>query len=119
MKKNVNTQLSHCCGAMKYAVEDPFCYLYYNDKFREYKMRDHKSTSGIIVEYCFHCGTKLPDSLRSLWFDILEKEYNIEDPADNLRKVPKDFKSDVWWKKRGYKDVEDNKCEKNIRKVCF
>lgn len=101
MKKNVNKDITHCCDPMKYAVEDPFCYIFYNEKFREYNLRDDKSTSARGMTYCYNCGTRLPESLRDTWFEILRTEYHIDDPVDDINKIPKEFKSDEWWKKRG------------------
>ena len=121
MKKNVSTLIKHCCSGMKYAVEDPLCYLYYNEKFREYWMRDDKSTSGIVANFCFHCGAQLPDSVRKLWYNILETEYKLEYPDRDLRKVPKDFRSEIWWKKRGLegKNIDGNDDHMTyVRRIC-
>ncbi len=117
MKKNVNHDIKHCCDAMKYAVEDPFCHLYYNEKFREYWMRDHQSTSGIVVSFCFHCGTKLPGSLRKQWYNILENEYGLEYPSRDMRKVPKDFRSEAWWKKRKLKNVSSDDESGHVKRI--
>jgi hypothetical protein len=47
------------------------------------------------------CGKKLPTSLRIEWHDILEEEYGLESPDNrDKKKVPKEFLSDAWWKKR-------------------
>jgi hypothetical protein len=43
--------------------------------------------------------------LKDEWFDILEKEYELDNPAWDLEqkeKIPAEFKTDEWWKKRGY-----------------
>ena len=54
------------------------------------------------MDYCMFCGTKLPESLRVPWFDILEQEYNLESPCEEDKKrVPKEFLTDEWWKNRG------------------
>jgi hypothetical protein len=48
------------------------------------------------------CGKKLPLSLRDEWFEILEKEYGLENPyEEDRKKVPKEFWTDEWWKNRG------------------
>ena len=52
------------------------------------------------MEYCPWCGFKLPTSLRDEWFHILRTEYGLDNPCDDKRKIPKEFKSDEWWKKR-------------------
>lgn len=56
--------------------------------------------------FCPNCATEFPASLRSLWFDILEKEYDLEYPDENKKKIPKEFLTDEWWQKRG---LENNK----------
>jgi hypothetical protein len=55
------------------------------------------------VDYCPWCGTKLPESLFDTRFDILEKEYGIDSPYDDKQKdkIPAEFLTDEWWKKRG------------------
>jgi hypothetical protein len=52
------------------------------------------------INFCPWCGTKLPENLRDKWFDTLLEEYDIEDPFDEMHKVPEEFKSDKWWVKR-------------------
>ena len=53
------------------------------------------------IYYCPWCGSKLPKELSDEWFDILENEYGILDPHHTERKkVPIEFKTDEWWKKR-------------------
>ena len=52
--------------------------------------------------YCPWCGTKLPSDLSDKWWDVLEEEYGINDPrGDDEDRVPPEFKTDEWWKKRG------------------
>ena len=118
-KKKVYPDTMHCCDAMKYAVENPYCAIEYAARYREYFLRDYKSDSGIIVHNCFHCGARLPESLRSLWFKTLRTEYNIEEPSHNLRKVPKNFRSDIWWKRLGYEELEDSKYKTCVDRALF
>ena len=71
--------------------------IYFAEDFeqRDRVMCDH-------IFYCPFCGTKLPTSLADEWFDTLEREYGIEDPSDeDYDRVPLEFRSDAWWKKRG------------------
>jgi hypothetical protein len=53
--------------------------------------------------YCPWCSKKLPTHLNDTWFEILEKEYNLDDPDSKEQEllVPQEFKTDEWWKKRG------------------
>jgi hypothetical protein len=101
MSKSTNVT-SYCCGALDYQMESVLCPVKYNKQWREYSIRDAKSTSLSLMMFCPNCGTTLPSSLRDQWFDILEKEYGLEDPIeDDKKQVPKEFLTDEWWKKRG------------------
>lgn len=54
------------------------------------------------IYYCPFCGTYLGKQLFNEWYDTLEKEYGIISPRHNERdKVPPEFWTDEWWKKRG------------------
>nr|WP_253307484.1 hypothetical protein [Rickettsia endosymbiont of Ceutorhynchus assimilis] len=73
----------------------------YYPPHREY-MTVHGKDIGCYIQYCPWCGTKLPKELSDEWYDILEKEYNITDPIGEERsKVPAEFWTGEWWKKRG------------------
>ncbi len=50
----------------------------------------------------FCCDNKLPRNLDNEWSKILREEYGITDPNfDDKDKVPEEFYTDEWWKKRG------------------
>jgi len=71
--------------------------IYYNE---EAEQRDREMLTDIL--WCPWCGTKLRKELSDQWYDILEKEYGICDPiVDDRKKVPAEFWTDEWWKKRG------------------
>ena len=57
-------------------------------------------TSFIEIKYCPWCGSKLPNSLRDIWFDSLEELIPDFDGFADSR-IPNEFHSDEWWKKRG------------------
>ncbi len=72
--------------------------LYYNNVVDEYGIIIHDGGSSYLhILYCPFCGTKLPKSKRTSYFDLLEG-LKIN-PWDNH--IPEEFKSDEWWKKRG------------------
>ena len=101
---------SYCCGALDYQIESTYCPIQYSKRWREYSIRDFKSTSISVMVFCPNCATEFPESLRTEWFDILEQEYGLEDPTDDdKKKVPKEFLTDAWWKNRGLEDNK-NKC---------
>ncbi len=73
----------------------------YKPRVREYLI-SHSEEVGTHMEYCPYCGKKMPKTLWNEWYSILKKEYGIIDPlVDDEDKVPKEFWTDEWWKKRG------------------
>ncbi|MFI4983866.1 MAG: DUF6980 family protein [Rickettsiales bacterium] len=80
----------------------------YDQCWREYTIgfiyydSDAASDMACEIHYCPWCGSKLPSSLAKKWFEVLKEEYGIEDPPDEDRdRVPLEFRTDEWWKKRG------------------
>jgi hypothetical protein len=71
--------------------------LNYNPILREYNIPLKKSSAQQAIFYCPWSGTKLPKSVREEYFRILEEEYNID---SSTKDIPKELKSDIWWKKR-------------------
>lgn len=103
-KKNYNGP--HCCLSTHLAVDksDPenISPDYYNPKFRAYYLKAVRGHGAEQIYFCPRCGKKYPKELSEEWFDILEKEYHINDPLSNYREqAPTEFDTDEWWKKRG------------------
>jgi hypothetical protein len=104
----MNDKLKHCCGHMdKYTIngeEDPI--IEYESSIRSYTFLLRESNEYIGVNqrlwYCPWCGTKLPEDLIDEWGETLEREYGLtEKERDEGSKIPEEFKTDEWWKKRG------------------
>lgn len=96
----------HCCFVMDYSVDKSNPYnispTSYSPKFREYYLQATIGPGSRKIDYCPYCGTKLPAGLSDLWFDILEEEYEIQAWKHNQKeKIPAEFFTDEWWKKRG------------------
>lgn len=96
----------HCCWETDVAVEkypENVSPCSYYPKFREYSLDAKIGHGGEVITYCPRCGKKYPKPLRDEWFDILEKEYGLDNPnaLDQRDRVPKEFWTDEWWKKRG------------------
>ena len=93
----------HICKILDEILSGGKAHIDYIPKYREYHVncKDNPMTSYHLL-YCPWCGKKFPKQLRRLWFEILEKEYNLDDPwSDEQEKlVPKEFTTDEWWKKR-------------------
>ena len=92
----------HCCSDMdtestiKYEKHlRKYSLIYYHSKHRKYNQ----------IHYCGSCGKELPKSLEKEWRDILEKEFGIKNDIEvgssQWQQIPKEFKTDEWWKKRG------------------
>ena len=96
--------MKHCCKNMEWYLEENEVDIYYEAEFRCYYIGMKNGTSAVqTIHYCPWCGSKFPANFNDLWFEILEKEYGIECPYDEEEehKVPAEFKTDEWWKKRG------------------
>ena len=80
--------------------------IIYNERWRHYMLQYiyHERGNDICcyIKYCPWCGNKLPKELSEEWWDALEKEYGITDPRNkDKNRVPAEFWTDEWWKKRG------------------
>jgi hypothetical protein len=97
----------HCCLRLHNAVDEtdpenssPYSY---KPKFRSYYVASTRHWGWEELSFCPYCGTKLPKELSDEWFDILEDEYGLDNPVglDQEPKIPAEFLTDEWWKKRG------------------
>ena len=95
-----------CCSRMEEALKKKLVPLKYSPIGREYYFIYLGGPPSIFpLTYCVFCGKKLPQNLRETFFKILEKEYKIDQRSiyNNIKedeKIPQEFKSDKWWKKR-------------------
>jgi hypothetical protein len=102
--------MSHCCEQMTIQLQDERVPVEYSPKYREYSLRI-STTVEQGIDYCPWCGTKLPESLRDLWFETLEgimgeAIYDIAFDSNRFGEIPKKFQSEEWWAN----DVETEKC---------
>lgn len=92
----------HCCEGMKFFIEEQKIALGYNLVLREYYINLKYVDAVQLIKYCPWCSSKLPESLEESYFLILKNEYGIEFPyTEDADRVPEEFKTDEWWKKRG------------------
>ncbi len=100
----ISSSKNFCCNDIEKTLNENSIGIAYNMVFREYYFKRKKNEVITLIWYCPWCGHKLPDSLRATFFDIIENEYGIETNIFEVLKhpnLPKEFKSDEWWKKRG------------------
>ncbi|WP_342269806.1 DUF6980 family protein [Rickettsia endosymbiont of Orchestes rusci] len=93
----------HSCKEMKIFLSESRDPIKYDPVFREYYIEIKGSFNIITMSYCPWCGTKLPKELRNEFFDILD-EYGIETDIGEYikdKRIPAEFRTDEWWKKRG------------------
>jgi len=95
----------HCCERLFNNLHDKNLPFGYSNKVREFFLNYLDSEFTVqLIHYCPWCGMKFPQSLRNQYFEILEKEYGLEPDIFDIDvdpRIPKEFKSDEWWKKRG------------------
>lgn len=90
----------YCCLTMDAQLFKEYANVYYDLQYREYGI--DLPNGGFLIDFCMFCGKKLPKSVRHEWYDILEQEYGLESPdEEDKKKVPKEFLTDEWWKRRG------------------
>lgn len=75
-------------------------YIVYYPNWRAYTLFTLDNSDSIGLYCCPFCGKKFPQSLRDEWHDMLEQEY----PDYPNIPLPEEFKTDEWWKKRGFDD---------------
>lgn len=119
-KKELQNKGEFCCGTMRLQIkyfenkelniyETPRSMIWYNRVERKYLIFHYSGNwnniTGITIDYCPFCGTKLPKELEDEDMEIiLRKEYGWTDDdcwGHPRRDLPEEFKTDEWWKKRG------------------
>lgn len=99
-------QKKHCCKNMNFFLNENSVNIYYNKYFRRYSIGIKNGTSAVqTMYYCLWCGAQLPKILDDEWFDMIEEQYGVYDAhvltIDENLKIPPEFKTEEWWKKRG------------------
>ncbi len=96
----------YCCETMNEELESQKVAIGYNEKFRTYYIHLQGSKNGSCrIDYCPWCSSKLPTPLDEKYDEFLSKAIKI--PVDEItlqtyqsKKIPPEFKTDEWWKKR-------------------
>lgn len=88
-----------CCGMLDSAVGDEDIPIIYVPHFREYGVSIlDGGTSYLLISYCPWCGSKLPESKRLEWFEVLE-QLGLE-PGDS--EIPAEMLREAWWQNPKY-----------------
>jgi len=94
----------HCCDKMSSHLSNTKNYIQYYMMYREYCFSPYNDCVFLLLDYCPWCGKNLPKNLRSTFFNTLESEYFFEEVGIeifNNSKLPSEFRTDEWWRKRG------------------
>ena len=87
-----------CCDEYIRGIQEKS--LRYNMIMRRYYINVDKRFMRQI-RFCPWCGKLFANDLSEKWWDVLEEEYGITDPRnDDKHRVPPEFKTDEWWRKR-------------------
>ena len=97
--KEINTN-SLCCNQFFFHLCEKEKIIVYDPSFRRYLLRSNYWNT-ITIYICPWCGKKLPEILADKFFDIIQDELEKCVPADEIYKLPAEFQTDEWWKKRG------------------
>jgi hypothetical protein len=85
---------------MHSALNDQYSGIDYDSNFRRYYTNKSDAEPGRVISFCPFCGEKLPKELSkecvSILDDLLGEWESWNDP-----RIPEEFKTDEWWKKRG------------------
>ncbi len=107
----------YCCLTMDAELERENSLLYYNFKYREHGIKIYKTNRYLLMKHCVYCGKELPSSLRIEWAETLQKEYKLSNPMNqDKKKIPKEFLTDEWWKKKDKYIINDQKINDNDHK---
>lgn len=92
-----------CCKEMEEHVRENEIQIHYDSTIRFYAIPYKPRRGGGMqaIHYCPWCGKKLPKDLDEERSSILEQVVGENWNLYNLRKIPKEFKTDEWWKNRG------------------
>lgn len=88
----------HKCKDMNFFVKSKKDPINYNPVFREYFIELKGQNNIITFAYCPWCSKELA-SLRDMFFKVIFEELGLSGEEDP--KLPEEFRTDEWWKKRG------------------
>jgi hypothetical protein len=89
--------MKHCCEEMEYHLDRSEIGLCYHKKIRWYSIAYRDGGDSFqTIQYCPWCGSRLPEDLGDQW----QKEIELLGFEPGDPNIPKEYKSDRWWKKK-------------------
>jgi hypothetical protein len=103
LEENYLNKNKYCCDELFFLFDTKKVRLFYDQSLRWYSLATTSDVGNQTLFYCFCCGKKFPKDLWKKWYITLKKEYKIKDPWEAFYegKIPPEFMTDEWWKKRG------------------
>ncbi len=96
--------MEHCCEELNKFISEEEVNLFYSPQERFYGINYKPKTGGGVqlIKFCPWCGSKLSKDLIDEYAKLVFDELGL-DPLDRnyRKKLPSEFKSCEWWKKRG------------------
>jgi hypothetical protein len=93
--------LPHRCASMDFSIEHPNVPIDYDDRFREFFVKDAPGEAAMVFAYCPFCGQPLPTSMRQDWFETLEQRgIDVDILEASAPRVPADMRDGAWWRVR-------------------
>ncbi|MDR0695639.1 MAG: hypothetical protein LBF56_02620 [Holosporales bacterium] len=103
-----------CCTSLRYFITfrknpEPGRIVLYEPVWREFSSPIGLSQDNgvdVSIHFCPFCGKAFPEELEDKWVETLMNELGIirkeNEPYEEFKKrVPPEFQSDEWWRKRG------------------
>ena len=83
--------------------EDAVPISYHADIRQYYLICDSRVSWVQKINHCLYCNHKFPEDLYAQYSELLEKEHGLDEVTAwrYPERVPEEFKSEEWWKKRG------------------
>ena len=90
----------YCCKLLETFLDDPRLDIHYDEVLRRYYIHvsGGSATQGLL--YCPWCGKKFPSDLVDEYYDTLWEMFGEDADLDEID-LPREFKSSLWWEKRG------------------
>jgi hypothetical protein len=97
--------MEFCCKLLSQSIKNSKIAIKYLPTTRSFYIY---VKSGALQEiyFCPFCSAKLPEDLSDQYYSILENKYHLYSNEDleeawTNGKLPDEFKTDKWWKKKG------------------